>query len=643
MQKAREKALGYLRRTQLKNGGFISLSSPNKNNFTSSLRYQTVFMPAFILSALSQDNSRQSVLVKRKLASWLKNQKSPHGSYNYWAKNAPQRTETPYPDDLDDTFCALSALWLNDSSDIDGSLLAQAVKLLIATEDQPGGPYRTWLVPKTVDKVWLDIDLAVNANVAYFLSLAAEPLPNLTHMMEQAIANKSFHSPYYPDEYPVIYFIARSYRENKQHDLAAYILSLRNQAGHWGTPLHTALAISSLVRLGAKVKFDSSMAYLFSTQSEDGSWPAEAFCIDPAIDGQTYYCGAPALTTAFVLEALLLIESSSHKKQAAVHDQQAEKIYRNVLGAVNKKYRTHGKDMQKNIHKVLRDFTGNNQGKDIVLLPYAFHHSLIQPSKPDYQFLSMLGRANLYGWLAYTIYDDFLDDEGDARMLSGANIAMRESLRCFREAMSGCDDFLEFVDQTFDAIDRANNWEVTYCRFDKHKNKITIDKLPDWKTRQKLAERSFGHALTPIAVLVRHGLDMNNKDVQQTILAIKHYLIARQLNDDLHDWQDDFARGHATYVVTEILKDIDVQQKTVDLKQILPVMQRVFWHETVLDICKVISSHTTKARKALQSCHTINDTNIIITLLDGIDTINAETKKSVANAKGFLKEYGSKK
>src|SRR5262249_4588918 len=153
---------------------------------------RTTFLPALILGAIGHLTDEQSQRVSGKLTTWLLDQKSPGWSFNYWATAAPERQRLPYPDDLDDTFCALIALYRHDSSLIDQAVLANVVNLLIAAETQVGGPYRPWLVKADTPKIWHDVDLAVNANIAGFLRLVAEPLPNLTQLLEQAIISQSF-------------------------------------------------------------------------------------------------------------------------------------------------------------------------------------------------------------------------------------------------------------------------------------------------------------------------------------------------------------------------------------------------------------------------------------------------------------------
>lgn len=640
-----EKALDYLDKTQLGHGGFTSLSSAKKDDFSKNIEYLSGFGPSLILSSLSAVDNKKSILIRNRLAKWLAKQKGPHGSYNYWAIGAKERDTLPYPDDLDDTFCALIGLHLHDPANTDGTMLAQAVNILIATESQPGGPYRTWLVPKTVDKAWLDIDLAVNANIAYFLSLAAEPLPNLDELMHEAILSKKIISPYYPDEFPIIYYMSRALSGTKNPILAKHIMSLRNKNGDWGTPMHTALMISSLVKLGVDTNLNKSKEYLLRTQHEDGSWPAEAFCLDPAIDGQQYYSGSPALTTALCVEALRHVETKSHINPSAMssEDERRDFVYSEVVKTSVDNFRSLSPEMNDNMTGIMEFFAGCDTGKDAILLPYYFYSSLKKPSKFDHNFIINLGLANLYGWLAYTIYDDFLDDEGKPNQLPGACVSLRRSLQMFMRVSDGNVEFMRLVDAMFDVIDTANNWELSNCRFDVEDGRITLGKLPNFDGLDKLADKSIGHALTPIAILVRQGYSPRGSEASSVLLAIRHYLIARQLNDDLHDWQEDLERGHITFVVAQILGAMKLRQKKLNIKRSMPSMQRQFWHETVLDVCQVVDRHVSASRKALSSCTALKKGNVIDLLLDEIDRINAGTRDTVNDAKDFIKAYAGKR
>jgi len=88
----------------------------------------------------------------------------------FGSKLSKEFKSKPYPDDLDDTFCALNALYLFDRKLISGSAYAYIIQLLTKVEKNEGGPYKTWLVSKKTSG-WDDVDIVVNSNIAYFLWL----------------------------------------------------------------------------------------------------------------------------------------------------------------------------------------------------------------------------------------------------------------------------------------------------------------------------------------------------------------------------------------------------------------------------------------------------------------------------------------
>lgn len=638
-EKAITKGIGYLADKQKTDGSFTSHSSPNPKPFKNSTTYLTTFAPAIVLGALSRLDSAQDI--NNRLATWLLDQKSPHWSFNYWAKNAPERNTQPYPDDLDDTFCALIGLCRHNPQLINAECLASVTKLLVATESKVGGPYRTWLVPKNSSKVWLDQDLAVNSNIACFLSLIGAPLPNLTKLMEKSIKKGQFQSPYYPNAYPIIYFVARAYRGPHQSTLANHLLSSVHN-GYWQSPLYTALAVSALRQTGYTASLESAVSYLLAKQKTDGSWPAEAFCIDPSQNGQTHYNGSAELSTALVLEGLNFAKQGAKEKPVLKENRQApkqeQKNTTQVLDAAHSQIKHLGTDLQAGCQQMLDALANAKEGREIILLPRLFAASLTQPFDSDELFVP-LGLANLYGWAAYTIYDDFLDGEGKPNQLSVANTAMRYSLDNFYQALPHSPTFHTRVKQTFDIIDGANAWELAHCRFDVNDNTIKIAKLPDYGQLERLAERSLGHGLSIIGVLTSAGAQPEViNDVGQ---AFRHYLVARQLRDDLHDWAQDTRAGQINFVAKTILQELKTKPGNHDLTELIPQMEHQFWHHSLTTVCRVISQHTKQGRNHISKTKYLKTPNILTHLFDDIDDSIKITKTEQTNAKKFLHAYSN--
>jgi len=608
MENSIGKAIGFIKKEQKNNGDFKSWSSLNRNNFSKAKKYNSTFPSALILTCL--DSVEKTEEIKKRLVNFLLSQKSEFWSFNYWHREALENKTMPYPDDLDDTFCALIGIYKYDSKLIDGSAMAKIVNLLTVMEKKEGGPYKTWLVAESADKAWKDVDLAVNSNVGYFLSLEEVELENINELIKLAIEEEKLNSPYYPSIYPVAYFISRWFKSEK---LIKIILT-KKKKDNWGKPLDTALAISSLLNLGVEPKIlKPSINFLINNQKKDGSWKTGAFCIDPAINKKTYYAGSPALTTAFVVEALNKYQISNNKGQikqpADTEVVASEEIHQEILQIVQKRT------------NFLSKIPEENCKKRITLLPYVFRKSLGEKgNKIPKKIIIQAGLANLYGWIAYTIYDDFFDGEGNREMLSMANVCLRELARIYNNILPKT-DFADVFNQTMDEIDEANNWEILNC-YDKKK-------LPDYCDYSQLAKKSLGHALGPIAILYSLGFDKNSLEVKNIWSFFKHYLIARQLNDDAHDWEDDLKKGFVNPVATKILAKTNDKEK----------YKEIFWKEVLIDISKIILKNTDKARKEILKNKLITKPELILSILKDPEESAKKAINEQNEAMKFISEY----
>ena len=608
IQKAIQAGLDFLATQQRKDGGFASDSSPSPTAWQAKYNYQTSFVPSLILSCLAK--IPQASKLRQNLSKFVLVQKSPGWSFNYWARTSSARRKFPYPDDLDDTFCALIGLHRHDPTIVDEKALVQIINLLIASETTAGGPYRTWL---TADPEWQDIDIAVNTNIARFLALSGSPSPPLLSYLEAKIKAADYASDYYPTNFPVWYYLAPVCPAHYKSKLKQAIVAAPET-----NSLQQALALSALCQLKAA---PASLAkQLLDGQNPDGSWPAAAFCLDPSRKGKKHYHGAAALTTAFAIEAL-----QAYQKPATNHQQpantQATDLQQHIVKRAGFDLSLLAPDLRRSANTMLQKVLAADQDHKITLLPYYFSRSLVTPIATRPFFYQRLGLANLYGWLAYTIYDDFIDEEAAPGLLSVANWAMRLSLDNFRQALPHDHAFQTRVGQTFTVIDEANAWEVAHCR--------SLTKLPDYGKRPKLAERSLGHTLTPQAILRQAGYGLESRMVIALQQSMHHYLIARQLDDDAHDWQADLKKGHISYVVGQLLQD-DPQQA-----------QQTFWHHTLPAVCTTMQDHLHLARIELAQCTALRPDNYVAQLLDGVEMSVKNTLNKQAQAARFLKAYRS--
>ena len=631
------RGVAFLASAQQADGSYCSYSSPVLQPFRAKQTYRTTFAPALMLAALA--GVPEGAAVCDRLAAWLLNQKSTAWSFNYWAVDAPQRETLPYPDDLDDTFCALLGLYTYNPALVPEAALGSAVRLLVSAEARVGGPYRTWLVPKDAPAVWQDVDLAVNSNVACFLERVDSPLPNLTAYMQKAIVAGELQSPYYPSEYPLLYYLARAYNGSARRALAARLHILQRN-GHWGTPLRTALALKALKQLGDTAPQRAALHYLCGQQTPDGSWPAEGFCFDPAQAGERYVSGSASLTTAFAIEALAAWRPPAPITVAKIpQDKGAARLLQHIQTQAGAESEQLPAPLRREMTVLLPGMMSGKDGREIALLPYVFVQSLLQPPRIGTSVFVALGLANVYGWLAYTVLDDFLDDEGVPRQLPAATLALRRSVAAFRSALSKDEAFQAHVVATFDRIDGANAWELGSCRFAVRGGRIIVGRLPDYRSSARLYERSSGHMLTPLAILAKAGYPSSSAAALHVRKAFQHYLAARQLNDDLHDWEQDVSRGQISYVVAALLRDLRVTPGAHLLAVLIKRMRTQFWHHTLLTVCDVVSQHIRQARQELRQSGVCKDDGPLHALLDRLDASVATTRAEQGGAEAFLAAY----
>ncbi len=489
---ALENGIDFLLKEQQDDGSFSSLSSHDPENFAGAAVYRTVFSTALILSCLCNIRETPKLSkIKKKAADFLLTQKSEDWSFNYWTRKSKEAKTMPYPDDLDDTFCALSAIFRFDPKLINGSALAKIVALLTALEVEEGGPYRTWLAAEDAKKVWRDIDLAVNANIAYFLRLVDVDLPRVKQFIEKKIKSGKITSPYYPNPYPLCYFISRFYK-GKHKKLLVDFLTSKEKDNYWGNWLNCALAVSALVNLGfAGRKLAIAVENLVGSGQKDGSWNPYGFCFDPAREEKMAYCGSGALTTAFCLEAVSKFENLNLKTKIGNQNSKlerkdtiGEKIHNKVVESAKQRFSQLDGSLTKQAVEQLKKILETNKSRQVTLTPYFFSQSLGQKhrQKMTQAFLVKLGTANLLGWLAYTIYDDFFDDEGEKQKLSVANFCLRELTTIFVQILPEKLGFRELFGKVMNNLESANFWEVTCTRF-RPAQKIDLLNLqfPNWE------------------------------------------------------------------------------------------------------------------------------------------------------------------
>ena len=646
INEAIKSGIDYLTQRQREDGSFSSFVSASKS-FGRSEENQSIFPTCLILSSLAEiPKSKKLKQLENGAAKFLASQKSDFWSWNYWKRNFSDSKRTPYPDDLDDTCCAMTALIKNSPKAIPVKAIANVVNLLAFCESKEGGPYYTWITPPDADKSWKDIDLAVNSNIAFFLSLQKVALPSLVALIENAIDSGKYNSPYYFSPYSVIYFISRWYKGKKKNQIISYLLKKRLNDYSWGNPLETALAVSALINLGyGKENVEESIASILKNRI-NGKWKAYPLVIEEIKNKQKYYSGSAELTTAFCLEALskfLAQAESATNKQKAEIDRDSERIYKGIIKLTDQRFSDFDSEMIEAFSAVRKKLLKGDGANRITLLPYYFHKSLRGRKSIDEKAIADLCAAGFYGLAAYTIYDDFLDDEGSPKFLSAANVCLRELTSIYADIFSKDKKFQEFFRNTMDRIDAANAWETNNCRAKISGSQLNIpERLPDYGNMEKLADRSIGYVLGPAAVLYFHTQDIESLGMKNLMAFFENYIIARQLNDDAHDWEADLKKGQLSPAVVLVLEKYlrrRKNKKELDLKKETKELQKIFWHEVIQEVCGKVLFHIRKARKHLGDIVAVENKSAFESMLASVEKSAQEALTEQKEMLEFLEEY----
>lgn len=617
----------HLEISQRSDGSFPSVSSRDPRFADSeTTRQTTTLYTASILIALSAiGGDARLASIREGGAAYLLKQKSACWSYNYWQRGSVGAEQHPYPDDLDDTCLAMSALANCDPKLIGGEALANLVALLTFAEETEGGPYRTWLISAQAPRIWKDIDLAVNSNIAYCLGLQNVILPNLTAFQERAIRKRSFASPYYASIYPVLYFLARSYRGDLRDQLRSFIINCQDERGVWDNPLSTALMTTSLLRLGGAMDAVERATSALAGLRRPEIIKPYPFVVERTDAQGTVFSGSASQTVACYLEAMNLYKQEERyrqngtltsvptKEQRPAADQKLVlAIRRQTLERIKMLHSPFREQTEKIINTAVSKDTEGLR----TLVPYYMASALEHRRVVLAETVIMLGQAHLYGWLAYTIYDNILDEEDDGKggraALPLANLFLRESVTIFQKFCRKYRPFGELFRETMDRLEETQHWEIQHCRARRTdltdgngatagRTALTISTLPDFGNYDRLAERSGGHWLGALAILPALGYGLESKTARQLTSFFKHYLIARQLNDDLHDWEEDLTAGRISSAVAMLIsswRPNATGEITIDLKKDLDDLRQLFWAAILEKGARLIEEHLGAAEQA---------------------------------------------
>jgi hypothetical protein len=615
-----QSAIGHIKKVQQPCGNFLSLSSASPGDFSNAAVRSTTFFTSNILSCLCSVASLAPdalfppkvrddlTAIIRRGTDFLLKEKSGPCSFNYFTQKERERGIFLYPDDLDDTFAALVALQRYQPDVISGNTLAAATTLLIDLEVNEGGPYRTWIMPSNTQRIANDPDMVVNSTIGYFLSLLGVGSPRIGEYLTDAIHHKKFSSPYYPGECHVAYFLSRY--------LGAECLPL--PSFRTSTPLELAMLISSQFNCNRSEDTVLLMADRVVDMVSKYGWRPYPFCIDPAQNHKTFYAGSSALTASFTAEALMhcLCLLPPESTLSVVHHTSTNvSFHRSIQDAANQVCVSLPESLATTAIAMIE-----NASNAVITAPsYDLQKILQRKGFPISEgFMHTIALANLYGWIAYDTYDDFLDGQGRPPLLPLANYFLRKLVRTYSAlaAQFPAYPITPLFDSLLNKVEAANAWEIAHCRIPAINGSFRLpERLPLFGTYENLADRSIGYAAGPLTELLLAGYAPDSPEYRGAESLLRHYLIARQLHDDAHDWEEDLLRGCVNSIgallIGEYREHFSKDTQEFPITETVRPLRDFFWKETIGHVAHLIGQHVQEARRARDSCTLLDGTGFL--------------------------------
>ncbi len=274
---------------------------------------------------------------------------------------------------------------------------------------------------------------------------------------------------------------------------------------------------------------------------------------------------------------------------------------------------------------------------EVALLSYLFQQSIVPENRLSPQLWRQLGVANVLYWLAYKTYDDLLDNEGIPERLSIANVCTRRSIELYQQAMTSR-PARAWVRSVFDNIDAINAWELEHARGIVQNGYLLIANTPVFNGDQFLAKRAYAHILGPLIMARYSGVF---SPVEQHIIeqAWQHFLIARQLNDDIHDWTEDMFCGRLTFVVADMLRSLEIAPGKYDLYSLKQRLQVYFWQDGLEHYGQLIVEHTKEAKRLFKTIPGLRIQHELHAIIDNHEQAVEAALIGHRNEKAFLEAY----
>lgn len=286
------------------------------------------------------------------------------------------------------------------------------------------------------------------------------------------------------------------------------------------------------------------------------------------------------------------------------------------------------------IENIVQKVKKSDKNGEISELSTVFYNSLKKINQHNFKLSSKLSReyslANTYTWVTYSLIDDLLDVNYKSSIIPLIMILQRKITYHYMNA--GVD--IQLTESLFNEVDMANMRELdlrSLVNVNVNKDLVSIYSLNFEKIDYLMSQKSIAHAIGPIRITSSIN-DLFLNDVER---AMHLYCSSRQLNDDLHDWVDDFSAGQITYVVSLLLKASKVSIGNYTYQGLLNEMKEAYWNDILVFCCEKIKNDINDAIALLEKNTLKKDSDFISYFLKPI----SESAQQALDKHNFEKDF----
>ena len=243
--------------------------------------------------------------------------------------------------------------------------------------------------------------------------------------------------------------------------------------------------------------------------------------------------------------------------------------------------------------RAIQDIIELDKRQEIGLAAYYTNEYLQTPLAT--RVVEELGYLNMLGWLAYHIYDDWIDEGHGAYPLAIAQMSWRELGSDFATLCRGQIVLHNWVKNILDEVDSANGLDHMTNRLSQIDGTVDISSFSP-KTNDVEPCKSIGHALG-VGTVFALGSQARNSTLEGVTQFFRNYLTAKQLCDDIHDWEKDLIALRLTPVTRSVLSQYLAEhgKVSITLENELPTLRSIFWDHSMPIVLAQAADHCSKA------------------------------------------------